>query len=174
MRVIFVVLAMIVGTIGVAQQSVNPVIRSTGGIYEVPFAVEKPDPGLSYKIVIDMQTAEGNNSNMAFSVNNLARMINLHAVGGVSDLEVVGVLHGASTKAVMSNEAYKKRYGVDNPNSEVIKELVSKGVKLFVCGQSLIARDVDPDDVMPEIKIATAALTVLTTYQLRGFAALRF
>ena len=32
----------------------------------------------------------------------------------------------ANTKSILTNEAYKKRYGVDNPNIELIQELTDK------------------------------------------------
>ena len=156
------------------QERVSPVIKSTGAIYKIPEAVEKPDPSLHYRIVVDLQTADGGESQVTYAMNNLARMINLHAVGGVDGLEVVGVVHSTNTRSILTDEAYMKRYGVPNPNTALIKELVDKGVKIFVCGQSLRARNVDPSEVMAEVGFATAALTVLTTYQLRGFAALRF
>ncbi len=174
MRYIFLLVFTVTTFLATGQNRVNPVIKSTGGIFDISEAVELPDSLLDYKLVIDMQSADRDPDKMAFSINNVARMINLHAVGGVKEMEIVGVIHSTSTRAVMNNESYRERYGVDNPNITVIRELVSKGVKLFVCGQSLYARDVNPNDVLPEIKIATAALTVLSTYQLRGFAHLRF
>jgi intracellular sulfur oxidation DsrE/DsrF family protein len=54
------------------------------------------------------------------------------------------------------------------------QELQQAGIKMFVCGQSLIARKVDQLKMVPEVKIATSALTTLTTYQLKGYALLRF
>ena len=67
-----------------------------------------------------------------------------------------------------------RKFGIDNPNIDLIKELKDSGVKLTVCGQSLIARDVKPDEVVEEVEIATSMLTVVTTYQLLGYAVLKF
>ena len=45
---------------------------------------------------------------------------------------------------------------------------------MFVCGQSLVARKIDRMKLVPQVKVASSMLTTLTTYQLRGYAALKF
>lgn len=74
----------------------------------------------------------------------------------------------------MNNEAHRARYGVDNPNLKLYQELSEAGVKIFVCGQSLIARNIDRNKMVPQMKVATSMLTILTTYQLKGYAQLKF
>ena len=44
----------------------------------------------------------------------------------------------------------------------------------LVCGQSLIGRKIDPKEVHENIDLATSMLTTVTTYQLKGYAMLRF
>jgi intracellular sulfur oxidation DsrE/DsrF family protein len=74
----------------------------------------------------------------------------------------------------MNNEEYKKKYKTDNPNLDLFKALSDAGVKIFVCGQSLIARDINKDKMVPQVKIASSMLTTMTTYQLKGYAMLIF
>jgi len=97
-------------------------------------------------------------------------------MGGVpkEKIQVVVVIHGSAAFTVMNNESYKSKYGVDNPNLKLYQELQQAGVKMFVCGQSLIARKIDRLKMVPEVKVATSALTTLTTYQMKGYAVLRF
>ena len=131
MRLFLLNLLLLTSVICYAQKGQNHVIKSAGTIYEIPEAVEKPDPAIDYRIVVDLQTADGSNASIAYSLNNLARMINLHAIGGVSKLEVVAVIHSSSTRSILTDKAYKKRYGVPNPNTKLIRELEVKGI-LFV------------------------------------------
>ncbi|MBY0432736.1 MAG: DsrE family protein [Cyclobacteriaceae bacterium] len=155
---------------------VNPVIKSAGGIFEIPYAVEKPDPQLMYNIVIEVERPSEKPDTINWALNNVARLLNLHAVGGVAskNINVVLAIHGGATYTVMNNEAYKAKYKVDNPNLKLYKELQEAGVRMFVCGQSLIARDVDRTRMVPEVKIAVSMLTTLTTYQLKNYAYLKF
>ena len=61
-----------------------------------------------------------------------------------------------------------------NPHTPLIEELVNYGVKVVVCGQSLVKRKISKEMLIPGIEVATSALTTLTTYQLQGYALLRF
>ena len=56
----------------------------------------------------------------------------------------------------------------------MIAELKAAGVILTVCGQSLIGREIDLDEVNKNIEIATSMLTIVTTYRLKGYTLLRF
>ena len=155
---------------------VNPVIKNFGGIFELPYAVEKPDPSLFYKIVVEVQDMRNTPDEINWALNNSARLINLHVLGGVpfDHLDVVVVIHGEATYAAMNNEAYKAKYKKNNPNLDLFKELQTAGVKLFICGQSLINREVDPTKLVPEVKIATSMLTTMTTHMMKGYVPLRF
>ena len=160
----------------VAQQRINPIVKNFGGIFEIPYAEEKPDPSLEYNIVIEIQSPVDHPDSLNFGIHNVSRLLNLHAMGGVpkEKIHVVLAIHGGAAFTVMDNDAYKKKYGVKNPNLQLYKELEEAGVKIFVCGQSLIARKIDRFKMVPEVKIATSFLTTVTTYQLKGYAVLRF
>lgn len=159
-----------------AQERVFPVIPSYGGIFDIPDAAEKPDPTLEYKIVIDLAGGSADPAELNLGLNNIARMINLHASAGVpkEKIHIVVAVHNEAAYTILNNAAYKAKYKTENPNLGLYQELQRAGVKLFVCGQSLIARNIDREDITPEIQIATSMLTVLTTHQLRGYAWFKF
>lgn len=158
------------------QNRINPIVKGYGGILDAPHATEKPDPNMEYKIVIDIATNDGGPDEVAYSLFNVARLINLHAMGGVpkENLKIVLAIHGGAAYAVMDNKSYKKKYKVDNPHLALFKELKEAGVQLFACSQSLMGRGINHKKIAPEIEVATSMLTVMTTYQLKGYAALKF
>lgn len=84
------------------------------------------------------------------------------------------VVHGPAAQYVLNNEEYRKKFNTDNPNIPLLKELQEAGVRLLVCGQSLNKRGISPEAVTPEVKPALSAMTTLTTYQLKGYALLKF
>lgn len=155
---------------------VNPIIKGYGGIYDIPNADEKVDPTLDYNIIVEVVRAIEKPEEVNWALNNVARMLNLHAMSGVpkEKLHVVLAIHGGAAFTVKNNEEYKKKYNVDNPNLGIYKELMDAGVKIVVCGQSLIAREIDKDKMVPGIKVASSMLTTMTTYQLKGYAMLIF
>lgn len=157
-------------------QRVNPVIKSQGGIFEIPFAVEKPDPAMVYNIVIEVERESEKPDTINWALNNVARLLNLFAVGGVpaSNVRLVLAIHGGAAYTTMNNEQYRAKYKVDNPNLKLYQELQSAGVQMFICGQSIINRKIDRTRLVPEVKPALSMLTTVTTYQLKNFAYLKF
>lgn len=159
-----------------AQSAQFPLVKDFGGIYEVPGATERPDGSLDYYILVDMTTAGEDNAEISRWVDNIARMMNLHGLAGVSKerMHVKVVVHGGAIATVMNNEVYQKRYSVDNPNISVYKALEAAGVEVLVCGQSLRARNLTKADLYDGVNVAFSALTTVTTYVPKGYTVLKF
>lgn len=153
-----------------------PIVPEFGGIYRIPEVEKNPDTTLTYSIVIDVTLGAEEPDQLNPSLNNIARMLNLHGLGGVPQerLEVVAVIHSLATPTVLSNEAYNEKFGCDNPNDELLQALSDAGVSLFVCGQSLLARGFYPQPLHSDITVSISALTIQTEYQQKGYALLKF
>ena len=63
---------------------------------------------------------------------------------------------------------------IKNPNLPLIIALKEAGVKLTICGQSLIGREIDLEEVNENVEVATSMLTTVTTYQLKGYTLFNF
>jgi len=152
-----------------------PIIKKFGGIYPIDQATVVPDAKQKYNIVIDVFSGE-DHTHLNAALNNVARMINLHAIAGVhpDSIHVVLAIHGQATKTVLNDDGYVSRYTIKNPNRNLIIALKEAGVKLTVCGQSLIGRKIDLNEVNKDVEIATSMLTTVTTYQLKGYTLLKF
>lgn len=158
-----------------AQQAQFPIVDGYGGIYEIPGSVQ-PDPQIEYKIVIDLKTLQSGKVQLNAGLTNVARMMNLHGLGGVSseNLHVVVVAHGGATEAILSNARYKSKNGVDNPNPELISALKEAGADIYVCGQSLLSRGYEQEEVNPDVTIGLSMLTVVTEHMHKGYQLLVF
>jgi intracellular sulfur oxidation DsrE/DsrF family protein len=176
MKNLFTIALLLICAPSFAQKRINPVIKDFGGIFDIPYADEKPDPSIDYNIVIEIEHPSEKPDSINWALYNVARLLNLHVMGGVpkEKLHVVLAIHGGAAFTVMDNDTYKEKFGVDNPNLKLLEELQEAGVKMFVCGQSITARKIDRFKMAPQIKVATSMLTTLTTYQLKGYAALKF
>ena len=163
-------------SIGSFAQKLNPVIKNFGSVSEIPYAVEKPDPKMDYKILVEINTDNPKPEAVHEFFEKTAAVVNLHALGGVpaNKLHVVMVIHGPAAQFIVNNAAYRKKFGVDNPNLPLFTALREAGVSIFVCGQSVVKRDIDPTNIDPEVKVALSAITTITTYQLKGYALLKF
>jgi intracellular sulfur oxidation DsrE/DsrF family protein len=131
---------------------------------------------MKYQIVIDIVSGPSAADQLNPALNNVARMLNLHGIAGVpsENLDVVLAIHGDATVAVLHDKAYSDRFQTANPNHTLIAALRAAKVKLTVCGQSLLGHSIDINEVDDKVEIATSMLTTMTTYQMLGYAYLRF
>jgi intracellular sulfur oxidation DsrE/DsrF family protein len=159
-----------------AQTAQFPIVKDFGGIYEIKDAVEKPDPSLEYKIMVDLSTGADSPEEISRWVDNIARLMNLHGLAGVPQdrLHVKVVVHGGAIFTLLTDEKHQERSKVDNPNLKVYEALKASGAEIFVCGQSMVARNLDKKDLWPGVKISHSALTTITTYVPQGYTLLKF
>jgi intracellular sulfur oxidation DsrE/DsrF family protein len=175
-RIPFLLAFTMLGLLTNAQNKVNPVIKNFGTVTEVPYSVENPDLKLDYKIIVEVNSDNPKPETVHEFFDKVASVVNLHALGGVpaNKLHMIMVIHGPAAQFILNNESYQKKFGKDNPNIPLFKELTDAGVKIFVCGQSLNKRNIAKETVTPEVKVALSAITTLTTYQLKGYSVLRY
>ena len=162
-------------TVAHAQEAQYPIVKDFGGIYEIRGSVQ-PDSGIEYKIVIDLKTLQDDKNQINPGMNNIARMMNLHGLGGVSsdNIHVVVAVHGGATETILTNEGYRRKNGISNPNLELIDALEDAGAEIYVCGQSLLARGYDQAEVNPEVTIGLSMLTIVTEHMHKGYQLLVF
>lgn len=160
----------------IAQTKINPIIKSYGAVYHLPDAAHKPDPALNYKILVELTENAEKPDSLNEYLEAVATLINLHAAEGVpkENIHVVVVLRKMATYAVIGDEMYKEKFKVDNPNHQLIKELDEAGVDFYVCGQTMMKRHIDKSKLVPQAKIASSGLTAITTFQLQGYALVKF
>jgi len=154
----------------------GPVIEN----YGPTFAIDDPDfqlnPDQEYKLVFDIHNSPEDPSQVNPMIETLARFLNMHAKAGVpmENLKVVGVIHNRASKDAMNNTYYKEEFGVDNPNIPLMEALEAAGAEIYMCGQSIHARKVNPERLAKPVKTALSAMTVFVTLQGQGYQLIRF
>lgn len=147
-----------------------PLVKKYGGVAKIPQAIETPRKGV--KAVFDI-TASAEPEGVNKGLESVARYLNLNSQAGnlPSDVKLALVVHGGATKVALADEAYAKQTGAaKNPNLELIRELKSHGVEVFVCGQSLARNKYAVNDVASDFAIAVSAMTVNINKQMDGYA----
>jgi hypothetical protein len=135
---------------------------------------EKPDPAIKYKLLFNMtiwpkDSASRRKLNEGFA--EIGRIINLHVAAGVpkENLELAIVIHGGALNTYLKNEAFQKKFKLDNPNLGILKQFTDLHAELMACGQAEIFFRVPAEEMIPEVKTAFSAQVVLSTYQLKGY-----
>ena len=149
-----------------------PSIAKFGPVHPLTDASVMPKKNGVYKAIFDVTSAAKAPDQLEPGLSHVARAVNVFAYAGVplKNLKFVAVLHGPSTDAILSNEAYKKRYNVDNPNIPLIEALIKAGVHVDVCGQALAEHNIDHADVLKGVRIDLSALATVIVYGDMGYA----
>ncbi len=146
--------------------------------YGPTFAIDDRDVALKsdfvYRAVFDA-AAYADESAVNVGLVSVARYLNMHARNGVplKNMDLAVVVHGSALKNLLKDDAYQSRYGVANPNLELIGKLKAAGVRFFVCGQSMAFGGVEKQELIDDAQVALSAMTMLTVLQTEGYSLLR-
>jgi intracellular sulfur oxidation DsrE/DsrF family protein len=159
-----------------AQVNNAPAIPEADGYIVIPGAKLAPEKKRIYRAIFDATKSAKETSQLLPALNMAGSELNALAVCGIplTNAKFVVVLHGAAINGILDNDHYKEKFGIANPNLNVLSELKKAGVKLFVCGQNLLSENIDPKIISPDVTVASDALIVLMTYQNDGYALMSF
>jgi len=163
-------------TLSAQETQAGPVLEEFGTVYSIPDPDLTLDPEKNYKILFDIYTDQGGKAEVNPLLNTVARFLNMHGQTGLSNeqMNVVVILHGAGAKNALNEEAYRKKFGRDNPNADLLKALDSVGVDFYICGQSLYSRGFSPSDVAEPVELSLSAMTALVHFQGEGYQLINF
>jgi len=161
---------------GFAQSNSSPIIAAADGFTVIKGAEVPPDKNHIYRAIYDATKMPKDSSQLLPALNMAGSELNALGVSAVplSHAKFVIVFHGAALNGILDDKHYRDRYGVANPNLHVLSELKKAGVQLFVCGQNLLAENIDPKVISPDVAVASDALIVLMTFQNNGYALMSF
>jgi intracellular sulfur oxidation DsrE/DsrF family protein len=148
-------------------------IEGYGRVEPIPGASFHLDETIEYKVLFDCRKG-GPEDEVNPGLDRIARFLNLLEEDGVPPerAQITAVFHGEPTRATLRDDAYRRRFGRGNPNSELIGLLRDRGVELLICGQSVVGRAFGLDEVDGRFTMAVSSMSALAVYQLRGFALL--
>jgi intracellular sulfur oxidation DsrE/DsrF family protein len=153
-----------------------PAVPQADPYVAIPNVALAPGPASIYRSVFDATKLPSDPKSILPAVNAVGGLMNDLRVGGTParNAHFVIVFHGPATDGILTNEHYRAKYGIDNPNLPVLSNLKEMGVELYVCGQHLAANNIDPKTLTREVTIAADAYLVLIGFQNRGYGSMWF
>ena len=172
-----VLIGMILGQsiVGQTKQS-GPAIKDFGKVWSINNTDFKVDTTKTYKAVFDIMNSPENVSQLNSSMETAARFLNMHAQNGIplDQLKVALVVHNQASKDVITSDAYKIKYGVENPNEALLNDLMDAGADIIFCGQSSVSRGFPKEELMPRVQLALSAMTALIQLQDENYRLIKF
>jgi len=163
--------------VGIAQEKkAGPIVKDYGKVWVVADQDYTIAKDTEIKVVFDIMYSPENPSSLNTSIETAARFLNMHAQHGVSldKMKVALVVHNKASKDICTNEAYYDRFGVENPNAEMIDQLLDVGVQFVFCGQSSKSRDFPIEETIDGIQLSLSAMTALIQLQNDGYRLIKF
>ncbi|NKB89959.1 MAG: hypothetical protein GKS06_17230 [Acidobacteria bacterium] len=164
--------AVLLVTASAGAQESGPVISTLGPVWDV----EAPDfvtpLDLDYKVAFEMVTPVESPDRANGALINAARFLNMHARAGIlaDQVQVVVVVHGGAAWELLDAAAFAERNdGAENPNAELLRELVAAGARVIFCGQTVGARGIPREQLLPEVEVVLSAMTAMYVLQEEGF-----
>ena len=153
----------------------GPAIESFGPVVTVDSELAIPTDH-QYKVVFELMRPAESPEEASGWIESVARFINMQVEAGVprENLDIKVVIHGRATTEVLNNEAYRARFGVDNPNVPLFEALSEAGADLYVCAQAAQLFDVPLDQIAPPVQVALSAMTAVVLFQSQGYQVLHY
>jgi intracellular sulfur oxidation DsrE/DsrF family protein len=169
------VLGFTVGVIAQQKKS-GPIIADYGAVWDISQPDFKTDTSTTYKAVFDIMSTPDDPAVLNANLETAARFLNMHAQSGVplAQLKVALVVHNKASKDMIHSKAYNKKFGVDNPNERLLKELMDAGADIIFCGQSSASRGFPKEDLVTGIQISLSAMTALIQLQNDNYRLIKF
>lgn len=163
--------------IGFAQEKkAGPVIQEYGKVWSIDSTSYSVEREMVFKVVFDIMSSPKDSTALNRSIETAARFLNMHAQNQVplEQMKVALVVHGKASKDLFTNEAYRNRYGTDNPNAALITQLLNAGTEFILCGQSSKSRNIPIADTLDGVQLSLSAMTALIQLQNDGYRLIKF
>ncbi|MFT4832623.1 MAG: intracellular sulfur oxidation DsrE/DsrF family protein [Psychroserpens sp.] len=153
----------------------GPIIEGFGKVYRVENPDVIVDINKTFKVVFDVTSSSDDMNELNLAIETAARFLNMHVQAGVpkDQLMVALVVHSKAAKDLLNNTAYQTRYQRDNPNSNLVKDLLDADVQVIICGQSAASRGFDRSELIPGVQISLSAMTALIQLNGEGYTILK-
>jgi intracellular sulfur oxidation DsrE/DsrF family protein len=150
----------------------SPAIPAGRGYRPIPNVAEPIDPTRTYKALFDSVRGPAKPTDRLPVLERVSLVLNGAALGGVArdKTDIAIIFHGPAVDALLKNEIYRQKHGVDNPNLELISQLQGAGVRFLVCGQYLASTDTPVANLLDGVRPAEGATLVMIKLANAGYA----
>ncbi|GGD39672.1 hypothetical protein GCM10011361_03490 [Muriicola marianensis] len=158
------------------SKQAGPVIPTHGAVWPVENPDYKTRLDEPLKVVFDIMESPDSPDQINARIETAARFLNMHAQAGVptENLHVAIIVHNKASKDIIKGGAYRERFGVENPNEQLVNDLLQAGVQVVFCGQSSLSRGFPRTETIEGVQLGLSAMTALIQFQNDGYRLVKF
>lgn len=167
---------LIVIAVEAQEKKTGPIIQNYGAVWNLNDLDVPTSMDMDLKLMLEVMNSPEDPSKLNPWIETAARFLNMHAQAGVprENLHVALVVHNQASKDLLQDTIYKERYGTENPNSDMLKELMEAGVDVIFCGQSSSSRNVPAKATINGVKMALSAMTAILQLEQEDYTLIKF
>ena len=128
------------------------------------------DKKAHFNIAFDVGTS-GGQEKVNNHFNSLARFLNMHVANGIptNNIKLALVVHGKAGFDLLNTDAYQAQFLTNNPNSELLTQLLKNKVDIYLCGQSAAYYKIENKALHKGVKMSLSAMTTHALLQQKGY-----
>lgn len=146
-------------------------IKKYGNITLYDSVAVAPSKNEAYKILYRVtQSIEKQGVNK--ELWHVARLFNLLKAYNISNknIHIVVVISGKGYSTALNNKAHLNYFEKENPNIELIEELLKNDIEIHICGQTIAGNHLDYNkEINPKIKLTLSAMIDVVEYGKKGY-----
>jgi intracellular sulfur oxidation DsrE/DsrF family protein len=149
----------------------GPAIPEFGKIASVESDQPIPENAV-FKVRFDIGKG-GKDGEINRQLDTVARFFNMHVAAGMEEknIQLAVVLHGKGAVDATRDEYYGTQYEhAQNANTALVKALIAKKVRFYVCGQTAAYYGIEKEDLLPGVKLSLSAMTAHALLDSEGYA----
>ena len=158
--------------LALAALLIQPTLAEESKLGIIPLQVRE-NLRIVYQVTEDL-SHEGVNRGLFYA----RKLINTYEKQGIAadQVRLHLVYHGTGIAAVVNADARQrlKAENRENPNSDILGELVRRGGQIELCEDTMRQKGVRATELMPGVKLVVGAFPRLIDLQLQGFAYIKF
>lgn len=126
------------------------------------------------KIVVAINDKETNPRNgkgqQLLNVSNIfSDYVGNYGMKPGEDFEIVVVGYGAGARWLLNDSAYSSNFSSENPSDDMVTSLMAKGVKFYMCQNTMKGNGWVSNDLIPGVQMVPAGVTAVIDLQNRHY-----
>lgn len=155
-----------------ASPAAEAVLRRFGGgtLITNPTMVAPKD--LVYKVVWDVNVGAAKPDSVVDGFRRPASFLLQMDDNGVprKNVHLAIIVYGTAAQSLLDNAAYKARTGAENASIPLLEALHAAGVRIIICGEAVLGRNIPRAQLLPFVEVATTATTARAILAAQGYA----
>ncbi|SFC71304.1 DsrE family protein [Pseudoalteromonas denitrificans] len=125
----------------------------------------------TFKVVFDV-SEQGSTDTLNRRFDSLARFLNMHVANGFApkNIQLALVVHGKAGYDLLNNQSYQARFSKNNPNKQLLQQLLHNKVRIYLCGQSARYFEINNAQLHTGVKMALSAMTAHVVLNNEGYS----